>query len=209
MILPPGIGGVVFGTRALGDGRDDAAARSAISADFGVSNDWATIKQVHGTRVVTATLPGFHGEADALVTSTIGLPIAIATADCVPVVLIGRRTRAVAHAGWRGVARGVVPATIDRMHALGDTPTVAILGPHIGSCCYEVGPEVIEAVGGFPALTRSGTLSVELSGAIRSQLGDVDVIDIGCCTYDDPAMASYREDGTSERQVTIVWIPQD
>ncbi len=208
MILPPGIGGVVFGTRALGDGRRDEAARSAISAELGISQDWATIDQVHGTRVVQASEAGLYGEADALVTAAIGLPIAIATADCVPVVLLGEVTRAVAHAGWRGVARGVVPATIDRMHALGDTPTVAILGPHIGSCCYEVGPEVIEAVGGFPSQTRSGTLSVELSGAIRSQLGDVDVIDIGCCTHDDPSMASYREDGTSERQVTIVWIPQ-
>ncbi|MCL1599289.1 MAG: polyphenol oxidase family protein [Actinomycetia bacterium] len=209
MILPPGVGGVVFGTRTLGDGRSDPTARSSVSVELGISKDWATVKQVHGTGVVAVSEPGFYGEADALVTTMIGLPIVIATADCVPVVLLGSTTRAVAHAGWRGVAGGVVPATVDRMQALGDQPTVAILGPHIGSCCYEVGREVIEEVGGFAARTRSGTPSVDLAAAIRCQLPGVEVLDIGRCTHDDPSMASYREDGTSERQVTIVWIPRD
>lgn len=209
MILPPGVRGVVFGTRALGDGRSNTAMRTALSTDLGITGRWATIKQVHGNRVVQVSEPGFHGEADALVTSAIGLPIVIATADCVPVVLIGRRTRGVAHAGWRGVAAGVVPATVERMHSLGDTPSVAILGPHIGPCCYEVGTDVIDALGGFAAQTRSGTPSVDLAAAIRSQLGGIEVRDVGRCTHDDPALASYRKDGTSERQVTVVWIPQD
>lgn len=208
MIRPPGIGGVVFGTKSLGDGRSDAAARSAISAECGISSDWATINQVHGTRVVTASGPGFYGEADALVTSTIGLPIVIATADCVPVVLIGRHTRAVAHAGWRGVAGGVVGATVDRMRSVGDGPNVAVLGPHIGPCCYEVGSDVIDEIGGFGARARSGAQSVDLAAAIRSQLADVDVESVERCTHDEASLASYREDGTSERQVTIVWIPQ-
>ncbi len=209
MILPPGVGGVVFGTRALGDGRSDPIVRSSVSAELGISKDWATISQVHGSRVVTVSGPGFYGEADALVTTSIGLPIAIATADCVPVVLLGKATRAVAHAGWRGVARGVVPAAVECMQALGDEPTTAILGPHIGACCYEVGREVIEEVGGFAARTRWGASSVDLGAAIRSQLPGVEVVDIGRCTHDDPSMASYREDGTRERQVTIVWIPRD
>jgi len=209
MILPPGVRGVVFGTRALGDGRSHAAKRATISAELGISSKWATITQVHGARVVAVSEPGCRGEADALVTMSPELPIVIATADCVPVALIGDRTRAVAHAGWKGVAAGVVPATVEMMRAVGDAPRMAILGPHIGPCCYEVGPEVVDALGGFSRRTRSGTLSVDLAAALRTQLGDIEVTDVGLCTHDDVSMASYREDGTSERQVTIVWIPRD
>jgi YfiH family protein len=201
--------GVVFGTRALGDGRTDVGRRATISSALGISPEWATVTQVHGTRVVFASEPGHHGEADALVTATPELPVAIATADCVPVVLVGDQSRAVAHAGWRGVAGGVVPETVKMMRAHGDAPVVALLGPHIGPCCYEVGREVVDAIGGYASVTRSGSLSVDLAAAIRSQLEGVEAIDTGRCTHDDTAMASYREDGTSERQVTIVWIPQD
>lgn len=209
MIVPPGMPGVVFGTRTLGDGRTDVARRAAISSELGISTEWATIAQVHGARVVFAPDSGHYGEADALVTASPGLPIAIATADCVPVVLIGDQNRAVVHAGWRGVAVGVVSATVEMMRSKGDAPVVAAFGPHIGPCCYEVGAEVVDAIGGFSSRTRSGSLSVDLAAAIRSQLGEIESIDIDRCTHDDTAMASYREDGTSERQVTIVWIPQD
>ncbi len=209
MIVPPGIRGVAFGTRVDGDGRSDDARRATISAKLGISPVWATITQVHGTRCVHVSEPGFHGEGDALLTATVGLPIVVAAADCVPVALIGESSRAVVHAGWRGVAAGVVPCTLEMMDALGDRPITAVLGPHIGACCYEVGPEVVDAIGGFAARTRSGSTSVDLSAALRSQLDGIDVIDVGVCTRDDAAMASYREDGTLERQVTIVWIPQD
>jgi purine-nucleoside/S-methyl-5'-thioadenosine phosphorylase / adenosine deaminase len=209
MIVPPGVRGVAFGTRSLGDGRSDVKRRAAISSELGIAAEWATITQVHGARVVLASKPGHYGEADALVTGAPGLPIAIATADCVPVVLVGDRSRAVAHAGWRGVAAGVVPAAVKTMRSNGDAPVVAVLGPHIGPCCYEVGREVVDAIGGFSSRTRSGSLSVDLGAAVRSQLGGIETIDMDRCTHDDTAMASYREDGTSERQVTIAWIPQD
>jgi len=209
MITPPGVPGVVFGTRVDGDPRSDEDARDALSTRFGISRDWATIRQVHGSVVAYADAPGFYGEADGLVTDVTGLPIAIATADCVPVVLIAQRSRAVVHAGWRGVAAGTVSEAIAVMERSGNTVAHAVIGPHIGPCCYEVGQEVIDAIGGFEATTRAGGVSVDLARAIRAQMGAIDVVDTGVCTFDDVSMASYRQDATPDRQGTVAWLPQD
>ena len=209
MITPPGVPGVVFGERADGDARSDGRARDVLSSHFGISRDWATIKQVHGSVVVHVSTPGFFGEADGLVTDVLGLPIAIATADCVPVVLISERSRAVVHAGWRGVAEGAVAEAIAVMEDSGNAVVCAVIGPHIGPCCYEVGEEVIAAVGGFEARTHSGEVSVDLGQAVRAQIGDREILDAAVCTFDDETMASYRQDRTPDRQVTVVWLPTD
>jgi len=209
MITPPGIPGVVFGSRADGDARSDELARMALSTEFGISNDWATIRQVHGSVVAFADAPGFYGEADGLITATPGLPIAIATADCVPVVLISEDARAVVHAGWRGVAGGVVAEAIDAMERSGNPVDRAVIGPHIGPCCYEVGQEVVDEVGGFASTARSGDLSLDLALAVDAQLGSIEVVDMGVCTFDDVSMASYRQDRTDDRQVTVAWLPRD
>ena len=209
MITPPGVPGVVFGERADGDARTDGGARDLFSKHFEISRHWATIKQVHGSVVVPVSTPGFYGEADGLVTDVLGLPLAIATADCVPVVLISERARAVVHAGWRGVAEGAVAKAIGVMEDSGNAVVCAVIGPHIGPCCYEVGEEVIDAVGGFAARTRSGEMSVDLGQAVRAQIGDRETRDTDVCTFDDQAMASYRQDRTPDRQVTVVWLPRD
>lgn len=209
MISSPGVPGVAFGTRADRDGRKSDDARIAMSSEHGISPEWATVHQVHGKHTIVALEPIHYGDADGLVTQRPGLPIVIATADCVPVVLIGERTRAVAHAGWRGIAAGVVRAAIDAMEELDDPPRHAILGPHICGACYEVGPEVNAAIGGFASVTRSGTNGADLAGAVRHQLGPIAVVDSGVCTVEDTAMASYRENATPDRQVTVVWIPAD
>jgi YfiH family protein len=209
MIIPPGIPGVVFGSRADGDARSDDLARDALSAEFGISPDWATIKQVHGSVIAFAEAPGFCGEADGLMTETLDLPLAIATADCVPVVLISQHARAVVHAGWRGVASGVVVEAIDTMERSGNTVVCAVIGPHIGPCCYEVGQEVVDAVGGFEARTRAGGVSIDLSKAVSAQIGTLKIVDMGVCTFEDETMASYRQDRTSDRQVTVAWLLRD
>ena len=209
MITPPGVPGVVFGSRADGNACSDGLARYTLSSHFGIPRDWATIHQVHGSAVVCASTPGFYGEADGLVTDVLGLPIAIATADCVPVVLISEGARAVVHAGWRGLAQGAVAETIGVMEDSGNAAVCAVIGPHIGPCCYEVGQEVIDAVGGFEARTRSGEVSVDLGEAVRAQIGDIEILDMALCTLDDETMASYRQDRTSDRQVTVAWLPRE
>jgi YfiH family protein len=108
------------------------------------------MKQVHGARVVQAPFVGAP-EADAAVTREPGVLLGIQTADCLPVLLVlpHRRAVAVAHAGWRGTAAGVVRNALGVLLAGGGQPTdvVAALGPGIGPCCYEVGGDVRDAFG--------------------------------------------------------------
>ena len=125
MILAPGIPGVAFGTIDDGDGRSDLVSRTAISAALGISEDWATVHQTHSNRVVLAVGAGEHGAADGLVTTVPGLPLAVATADCVPVAIVGDSVVAMVHAGWRGVAAGIVHAAVA---AMGTEPKRAVIG---------------------------------------------------------------------------------
>jgi len=108
----------------------------------------ATVKQIHSARVIDAA--GFTGErglADALVSRTPALAIGVRTADCLPILMVDTEHRAVAavHAGWRGTAQRIAERTIERMRELyGTKPDriCAAMGPGIGKCCFEVGPEV-------------------------------------------------------------------
>lgn len=114
----------------------------------------ATVKQIHSAACVGAEgRSGVLGEADAIVENTPGNLIAVKTADCIPILLVDERHRAVAaiHAGWRGTASRIAPAAIDAMARRFGTQATdlhAAIGPGIGSCCYEVGPEVMERFGG-------------------------------------------------------------
>ena len=114
----------------------------------------ATVKQVHSAICVAAEgRTGVLAEADALVENTPGNLIAVKTADCIPILLVDERLRAVAavHAGWRGTAAHIAPAAIEAMgRRFGSRPEDlhAAIGPGIGACCYEVGPEVMEQFGG-------------------------------------------------------------
>lgn len=209
MIRPRGFPGVCFGESRDGDPRSDLAARSRFCRVLDIPEAWAVIDQIHGSDIVLANGPGQLGEADGIMTSIRLLPIAVATADCVPVVLVGRRTVAVIHAGWRGVASGIVGEAFRIMQDEGSPVSAAVIGPHIGPCCYEVGSDVIEAVGGFAGSTTDGGLSVDLSGAVRAQLPGVDVKDLDECTMHESRFYSHRENATPHRQVTVTWIPQD
>ena len=205
MILAPGVPGVAFGTLADGDGRNDPVARAAIAAELGIASEWASVHQVHGPLIANVTLPGSQGEADGMVTRVDGLPLVIGTADCVPVALVGDESIAMLHAGWRGVALGIVSRALEG--PLADTYSHAVLGPRIGPCCYEVDSDVVKAVGGFEATTNHGTTSVDLGEAIISQVADrVSVVDISFCTKCDDRFASHRRDGTKTRQVSLAWL---
>ena len=143
MIRSGSFPGVAFGTAADGDGRVDAEQRIAVADEVGASRDWATVSQVHGPNVVVAEAGGHLGEADGLITETAGVSLVVATADCLPVAIAGRHSIALVHAGWRGIVSGVIPSAMEAMRAMGDEPSEAAIGPHIGPCCYEVGTEVI------------------------------------------------------------------
>jgi len=209
MILPPGFPGAAFGTSVDGDPRRDVVSRRTISRSLGISDAWALVDQIHGSEIAVAIAPGVLGRADGIVTSIEQLPIAVTTADCVPVVLRGSTSVAVVHAGWRGVSAGVVLSAAKSIEGLGDKVEAAAIGPHIGPCCYEVGSEVIAAVGGHGATTASGTTSLDLAAAIRAQIPTANTIVVDMCTMHDPRFHSFRRNATSQRQVTVAWIPQD
>src|SRR5665811_1825785 len=89
MIRPAGFRGAFFGDASDGNGRDDPAARVQISDAIGVSTDWAFVDQVHGATVLGVHEPGLAGSADGMITDRPGLPLAIATADCLPIIVEG------------------------------------------------------------------------------------------------------------------------
>ncbi len=209
MIRPAGFRGAAFGDAADGNGRDDLDRRSTISEELGIPHTWAFVNQVHGGVVLTVDQPGPAGPADGLITERPGLPLTIATADCMPIIVEGDRSVAILHAGWRGVASGIVDAGIEAMRALGDTPRRAAIGPSIGPCCYEVGEEVAAAIGDQTSRTTSGTPSVDLWSAAAAQLSGIDVWRSDVCTFTEPGLWSYRRDATEERQVSVAWLPQD
>lgn len=108
------------------------------------------LRQIHSDVVrIAGPAPGCIGEGDALITDRPDLLLAIKTADCLPVLMADEKRRVVAaiHAGWRGTARGIVRRTIEtlrRSFSCGPEDLWAAIGPGIGRCCYEVGPEVAE-----------------------------------------------------------------
>ncbi len=180
-------------------------ARSAAAGRLGISADWAWMRQVHGREVLEVSTPGLAGKADALVTRTKGLPLAVRTADCVPVVMHSDRAVAVVHAGWRGLQAGVVARATEFLARAGEAPRRAAIGPSIGPCCYEVGPEVVEAFAGRATTTRGNTTSVDLWSEAERQLANVEVWRADLCTFCEEPFHSYRATGTEMRQTTVGW----
>jgi YfiH family protein len=199
--------GVVFSLAPEGDLLGDQAARRSFRVQLGLPSDWATIRQVHGHAVVEATGPGPQGEADAIFTRVRHLPLAVFTADCVGVVLVGSSAVGVAHAGWRGAAAGVVTHLAEAMAEAGSPPEYAAIGPGIGPCCFEVGQEVATAFPGRTSRTTWDTLSVDLWGAVADQVPGLEVWRSDHCTFDQDDTFSHRRQQTERRMATIGWRP--
>lgn len=151
--------------------------------------------------------PGQLGPGDAIISNRSGVTVAIRTADCLPVVIVDARTRAVAvvHAGWRGVVAGIARKAIEAMsQEFGSRPEdLAIaIGPGIGPCCFEVGPEVaVQFRAFFPERNDlRGRAKLDLGETIIRQLSRNGVAggqisNAGLCTYCDPELFdSYRRD---------------
>lgn len=178
------------------------------------------LRQVHGTGVrrFDAAPTGEEPEADAAVTSVPGVVLAILTADCLPVVLAARDGSevAAAHAGWRGLAAGMLETTVAAMRTPPDR-LIAWLGPAAGPQAYEIGAEVREAfvagdAGAALAFvpTRPGHWRVDLYALARRRLAASGVTGVhggGLCTISEPArFFSHRRDGRSGRLATLAWI---
>ncbi len=206
MIQLPGLDGVVFTEKSDGDQRSDRSARKDVASLLGLSAEWATVRQVHGSRVIRVDAPDQAGDADALWTSAERLPLAVFTADCFGVVLMAQGAVGIAHSGWRGADRGVVISLRRQMEQSGYSPEQAAVGPGIGPCCFEVDDEVAERFEGHQTTTSWGTVSVDLPGALGDQLAGLSIAYAGSCTHHERAWFSHRRDGTLMRLATIGWI---
>ena len=208
LIRPPGFRGAAFTTAAAGDML--SGDRGEVSETLGIRGEWASLRQVHGGDVLTATEPGRAGPGDAMVTGTRGLPLAVMTADCVGVVLETEDAVGVAHAGWRGVVAGVVAATARRLQGLGRRPGPvlrAATGPLIGPCCFEVGPEVAGLFHDRHVKSTAGMTTVDLATAVRDQVPQAEWWSVEACTRCDDGWFSFRADRTEHRLATLGWMP--
>jgi polyphenol oxidase len=126
---------------AVGDDEDLVRVNRLVASEaFGAMDPWRVVKQVHGSEVRRASPDDTIQEADAQWTEWGETTIATLSADCVLLLLTGSRRIGVAHAGWRGLIGGIVENAVGATDA-----TEAFAGPAIGPCCFEVGPDVMEA----------------------------------------------------------------
>ncbi|NQD57576.1 peptidoglycan editing factor PgeF [Pseudomonas sp. CM25] len=215
-----GISQSPYATFNLGDhvGDDPAAVaenRRRLSDEFAIQPAW--LKQVHGLVVADAD-PAVVAEADASWTDQPGVACTVMTADCLPVLFCDRAgTRvAAAHAGWRGLAGGVLEATLDRL-ALAPEEVLVWLGPAIGPKAFEVGLEVRdaftavhpEAARAFVDGQRPGKLMADIYELARIRLaarGVTAVYGGGWCTVSDERFFSYRRTPQGGRFASLVWL---
>jgi YfiH family protein len=171
----------------------------------------AFAKQVHGTRVITvdaATAGDAIAEADGVATASRDLVALVLTADCLPVALATPKAIAMLHAGWKGLADGVLGAGVEALRALDPGGAIhAAIGPAAGGCCYEVGDEVAAR---FPDAPRRADRTIDLKAIAARRLaaaGVAQVHDVGRCTMCEPgAFFSHRASGpVTGRQGGLLW----
>jgi YfiH family protein len=142
-------------------------------------------------------------EADGQVTAEHGVAALALVADCLPIALAAPEGVGMLHAGWRGLAGGVIPAGVEALRGLGAERIVAAIGPGVGPCCYEVGDEVHAAFG-----TSGRTVDLKALARERLEAAGVDVVhDCGLCTMHDAErfFSHRRDDGITGRQAGVAW----
>jgi hypothetical protein len=175
------------------------------------------LKQRHSAEALRTEEPGFRGEADALIVSRSGVAATVFVADCVPVLIAAGENVAAVHAGWRGLAAGVLGSAMRTLRHAGATDpgtAEAWIGPAIGPCCYEVGEDVASQVesasGADVVIRRPGRRPhLDLVLAASKQLAALGVgrtSSSGCCVRCDAGWWSYRRDGAGAgRNYAFIW----
>jgi YfiH family protein len=171
--------------------------------------------QVHGTDLREWEAPPDGGgfaqpgaeldRVDGHLTHEPGVGLLVLVADCLPVALANRDQAAMLHCGWRGLAGGLVEKAVERFD---DAPS-AVIGPGIGGCCYEVGPEVLEAFGDLDGVAHGRML--DLKAVARQRLeaaGVTEIDDVDLCTSCHPELffSHRRDNGVTGRQGGLAWL---
>jgi YfiH family protein len=219
-----GGGGLNLGLH-VGD-RADLVARNRAVVAAQLPGRPAWLAQVHGVAVVdAAALSEQPPVADASIATQAGAVCTVMTADCLPVLFadLGGKVVGGAHAGWRGLAAGVLGETVRAMRAAGAGEITAWLGPAIGPTAFEVGEDVRRAfvaalssqqdavLGAFvPFSGRPGKYLANMNALARLMLAEVDVTRVHggthCTVTETDRFYSYRRDGVTGRQASLIWI---
>jgi YfiH family protein len=205
--------------RHVGDDVDAVAEnRRRVCQQLALPREPAWLEQVHGRAVADLDAAGALAQADASITRVPGRVCAVQVADCLPVLFAARSGSAVgaAHCGWRGLAGGVLEATVAAL-AVSASELYAWLGPAIGPAAFEVGEEVraafvkedARAAQAFAGNSR-GRWQCDLFRLARQRLAALGVSAVfggGVCTTSDPQrFFSYRRDGRCGRMAALVWL---
>lgn len=202
---------------------DEAVAenRQRLAAALGFAPERVVFsRQVHGTDLIEGPNPSRGSfvrdsrtkeprdvvAADGHVVREPGLAPLVFVADCLPVALYGPGGIAMVHAGWRGLAGGIVAAGAEAVGA-----NRAAVGPGIGPCCYEVGEEVLAAFSELGDVTEGRMLDLpEVARRLLAQAGVEEVESAGLCTKCEPDLffSHRRDDGRTGRQAGLAWIEE-
>lgn len=214
-----GGGGLNLGTH-VGDSPDHVRQnRSLLRSILPSEPRWMT--QVHGTTVLDAAEVSDVPQADACIATLPGVVCVIQTADCLPVLFCdaGGRVVGAAHAGWRGLAGGVLENTVARMHDAGAGKIVAWMGAAIGPECFEVGEDVLAAFArrdaenlqAFkPIAGQAGKYLADIYALARMTLNKTGITRVHggefCTVTDKRRFYSYRRDRTTGRMASLIWL---
>lgn len=215
-----GGGGLNLGIHVGDDPKNVHLNRALLKTVLPAEPAW--LSQVHGTQVVDAAAVGsMLPEADASISTEPGIVCVIQTADCLPVLFCdsGGRVVGAAHAGWRGLAGGVLENTIAAMRNAGASDIMAWLGPAIGPQCFEVGGDVFEAFAGKDG--EMATAFEPIAGSAGKYLADIYALACrtltlagvsqisggGLCTVTErQRFYSYRRDKVTGRMASLIWL---
>jgi YfiH family protein len=178
--------------------------RRRVLARAGVER-FAMGHQVHGAELAEWDGPSSRPlrQADAHTTTAPDLGLLVLVADCLPLALAAPDRVAMVHCGWRGLAAGIVERAVERF----ERPPAAVLGPCIGPCCYEVGPEVLEAFGELDGVADGRMLDLRAVAEAQLRAAGVEHVEhVDMCTSCNPDLFfSHRRDrGVTGRQCGIV-----
>lgn len=204
----------------VGDRAADVEAnRKTLVKTLGLPGEPVWLEQHHGTRCIIAEKTADR-TADAAITQDKTYPLAILTADCLPILLCDRRGLEIAaiHAGWKGLANGIIENTLEKMQHK-PSELLAWIGPGICASCYEVGDAVTEAfASAYPGIRACFNKHNEhwhvdlplLAQMILAKQGLNTVYQSAVCTKEDKnSFYSYRRDGQTGRMATLIWFKKD
>ena len=188
-------------------------------------NRWVMLDEVHGVNVVTVDSLAsvawpLAGTGDVIVAEQSTETLAVWVADCAPLALFGANgtSRVVAHAGWRGLADGVIDVAVDALESTGTQVAAAVLGPCIHPCCYEFGDADLEQVARGVGASASdvagstswGTRALDVPAAVTAGLArrDIEIDVAGTCTGCDRRFRSHRRRAELERHALVAWFEE-